>query len=54
MAMRGGQHGLTDLDDLINQTREQQAATLQVNYAISLFFTHFKPTFVHYLGIDKP
>jgi len=24
-----GQHGLTDLDDLINQTREQQAATLQ-------------------------
>ena len=29
MAMRGGQHGLTDLDDLINQTREQQAATLQ-------------------------
>ena len=28
MAMRG-QHGLTDLEDLINQTREQQAATLQ-------------------------
>merc|ERR1712223_971815 len=29
LAMRGGQHGLTDLDDLINQTREEQAATLQ-------------------------
>ena len=28
MAMRG-QHGLTDLEDLINQTREQQVATLQ-------------------------
>jgi signal recognition particle subunit SRP68 len=28
MAMRG-QHGLTDLEDLINQTREQQASTLQ-------------------------
>ena len=24
-----GQHGLTDLDELINQTREEQAATLQ-------------------------
>jgi len=29
LAMRGGQHGLNDLDDLINQTREQQTATLQ-------------------------